>query len=62
MDMYDRDEPTELELEEQRAGYQDDDPDDVFDNLQAATWLSGIAPIDHGGEPPEEEEERDLDR
>jgi hypothetical protein len=46
MDPYDEDEPTELQLEQDRAGRDASSKDDVFDRLEETTWL---APIDDAG-------------
>jgi hypothetical protein len=42
------DEPTELELEQQRAGYTPQDSGDLFDQVRAATWLPSWARRRHG--------------
>jgi hypothetical protein len=42
MDTHDNDEPTELQLEQQRAGVDPGRKGDLFDDLQASSWLAGI--------------------
>jgi hypothetical protein len=45
------DEPTELELEQQRAGYTPEDSGDLFDRARAATWLPSWASRGQGEAP-----------
>jgi hypothetical protein len=42
MATYDNDEPSELELEERRAGVRPERSGELFDRLQAGSWLAGL--------------------
>ncbi|HEY2792114.1 MAG TPA: hypothetical protein VGJ28_07160 [Micromonosporaceae bacterium] len=61
MATYDDHEPTELEIEEQRAGIEPERRGDLFEHLQADGWLAGLE--NGGGEkpPPEGEPGDDPD-
>ena len=52
MDTQDNDEPTELELEQQRAGLSPAREDDPFVWLQATSWLGGIDELHAEVAPP----------
>jgi hypothetical protein len=43
MGRHEREEPTELELEQQRAGYTPEGGGDLFDQARTATWLPSWA-------------------
>src|SRR5215813_1662187 len=58
MDIHSQDEPpTELELEEQRAGYQSSQTD-IYDRLHATTWMPGIGRIAESQTPQPNQEDQ----
>jgi hypothetical protein len=57
MDAYGEEEPTELELEQDRAGIDPADKVDVFNRLEESTWLGGLDGAGGTAEPARSEDE-----